>query len=128
MDLRTALAALGAGIATLLVVAVVVIELLDVEFSAIVGLPVGLLAGLAAFALLTSEYADLGQAPRVAVDAVAGFGFGVVLLLGASYVNLADYAVETTAGAAVAVGALVGIGSWLADRREGAGTIGSSEP
>jgi len=45
MTFRSALAALGAGITTFLVVAVLVIELLDVEFSAIVGLPVGAVAG-----------------------------------------------------------------------------------
>ena len=118
MDLRTVLAALGVGIAAFLVVAVAVIELLDIEFSAIVGLPVGVLAGIGAFALLLFGYGDLGRIPRAAVDAIAGFGVGIVLLLGANYVNLADLAVEATVGGAVVIGVLAGAGSWVAGRVE----------
>lgn len=115
MDRRTVLASLGAGIATLLVVAVLVIELLDAEFSAIVGLPVGLAAGAVTVAFLSVVYESLDRVRRAAVDAVAGFGFGVVLLRGADYVHLATVTVETTVGAAVAVGVLAGIASWLVD-------------
>jgi hypothetical protein len=121
MDHRTVLAALGTGITTFLVVAVAVIALLDVEFSAIVGLPTGLLAGAAAFALIQYRYDSLGRVARVMVDAVAGFGFGIVLLLGVNYVNLADLAFEATVGGAAVVGVLAGARSWLAgqNRRPG---------
>lgn len=46
MNPRHLLTAVGAGITMFLVVTVLVIELLAVEFSAIVGVPLGLLAGL----------------------------------------------------------------------------------
>ncbi|MFC7115804.1 hypothetical protein ACFQH2_13795 [Natronoarchaeum sp. GCM10025703] len=38
--------AVGAGVTTALLVAVVIIELLQIEFSALVGLPVGVITGI----------------------------------------------------------------------------------
>lgn len=115
MDLRRLLAALGAGIATFVVVAVLVIEGLAVEFSAIVGLPVGAAVGLAAVVGLLWRYDDLGRPARAAVDGLAGAGFAVVLVGAGSYVNLLALAVEVTAGVVVAAGVLAGIVSWSTD-------------
>lgn len=111
------LAALGAGITTFLLVAVIIIAVLNVEFSAIVGGPVGLLVDGVVFVLLLSRYGSLSRIQRVVVDSFDGFGVGIVLLLGANYVNLANVSVEVTVGIAVVIGVLAGIGSWLANRQ-----------
>lgn len=113
MALRTIIAALGAEIAVFLVATVLVIELLDFEFSAIVGLPVGVLGGGATLAFLLSRYSALGHVQRSVVDAVAGFGVGIVLMLGVSYVNLANLSFDGTVATAIAIGVLAGFGSWV---------------
>lgn len=46
MDGRTILSAVGAGLTTFLLVSVAVIEVLDFEFSPLVGLPIGLMVGV----------------------------------------------------------------------------------
>lgn len=112
MDARTVVSGLGAGAATFLIVAVLVIELLNVEFSAIVGLPVGLLVGAAVFVVLVSRYESLSRLQRVGVDSVAGFGGGVLIVLAASYVNVIDPTLEFTIAIAVVLGFLTGVISW----------------
>ena len=116
MDTRTVFSALGAGSTTFLAVAVLVVELLDFEFSAVIGLPIGLIIGGSVVALLLSRYGTLSRASRVVVDAAAGFGYGILLVLGATYVNLATLAFEGTVATAVVVGVLAGAASWLTDR------------
>ncbi|RAW46975.1 hypothetical protein DQW50_00890 [Halorubrum sp. 48-1-W] len=64
MDARKLLTEVGAGIAFFLLVAVLVIELLDFEFSAIIGLPIGYSQGL-------SCLSDCG-APRLSEGDPAG--------------------------------------------------------
>ncbi len=122
MNSRTILSALGAGITTFLVVAVAVIELLPFEFSALVGLPVGLLAGGAVFAAVAVRYDEASAALRYAADAAAGFGLAVVVLQAMSYVNLAGLrstlSVDVTVAVAVVAGVLATVVSWLADRDE----------
>ncbi|MCD2199553.1 hypothetical protein LPA44_06545 [Halobacterium sp. KA-4] len=122
MHSRTVLSALGAGITTFLVVAIAVIELLPFEFSALVGLPAGLLAGGAVFAAIAVRYDQAGEVLRYAVDAAAGFGLAIVTLQAVSYVNLAGLrsvlSVDVTVAVAAVVGVLAAVASWLMDRRE----------
>ncbi|MCD2203485.1 hypothetical protein [Halobacterium sp. KA-6] len=122
MHSRTVLSALGAGITTFLVVAVAVIELLPFEFSALVGLPVGLLVGGAVFAAVAARYDEAAPVLRYAVDAAAGFGLAVVVLQAVSYVNLAGLrsalSVDVTVAVAAFAGVIATVASWLMDRRE----------
>lgn len=108
--------AVGAGVTVLLLVAVVVIESLNWEFSAIVGLPVGLAAGVVTVALVRLGGGRLARTPRAALDAVAGFGYGVLTLLAADYVHLVALSTDATVVGGVAAGAVLGVASWLAAR------------
>ena len=59
MNARRPITAIGAGITVFLVVAVAVIELIAFEFSALIGLPVGLLAGIAVAVVIFVKYDDV---------------------------------------------------------------------
>lgn len=111
----------GVGVTVSLLVAVFVIEALDVAFSAIVGLPVGVAAGTAATAAVTRWGGRLSRGPRAVVDGVASFGPAVLAALGARYVDLpgarAALTVEVVAGGATAVAVAVAVGSWLVRER-----------
>lgn len=118
MSLRRILTAAGAGVTTFLLVAVLVIELLDFEFSAIIGLPVGLLAGFAVFGILWVRLPELTPGVRRIASAAATFGLTILLLLVLRYVNLGrellsvDLMVTIALAGAVVVFALL----WLTDR------------
>jgi hypothetical protein len=125
MKPRTVAAAVGAGAAVFLVVAALVTEALSVavEFSALLGLPAGALAGLLALGLLVGRYAALGPATRALADGLAGFGYAVFALEAAQYVNLPgarallDLPLTVAVAAVVAVG--LGVASWAtAERRD----------
>jgi hypothetical protein len=88
MNARNLLTAIGAGITTFLLVAVSVIELLDMEFSAIIGLPVGLLVGVVVFVGLWIRGDELSLGVRRAATAYAVFGIGLLVLLSLRYVNI----------------------------------------
>jgi len=116
MSKRSVAAAVGAGITVFLVTAVAVIELFDIEFSALVGLPVGLLAGAGVAVVVAARYDALASTVRYAVDAVAGFGLAVVALLAVSYVNVAGLravlSTDVTVGIAVVIAAFAALASW----------------
>lgn len=114
MNVRHALTALGAGLTTGLLVAVLVIELLDFEFSALVGLPVGVLAGLTALATVTVVYDGLDVMERRAMSAYAAFGLTVVVIAGLSYVNLFRglFSGTVAAGVGLTATALTYLGLW----------------
>lgn len=117
MNPRRVLTAVGAGLTTFLLVAVLVIELLAFEFSAIIGLPVGLLAGVAAFAVLWSQLDDLSLGIRRAASAYAAFGLTILLQFALSYVNIGRdiFSLEVMTGVAVGGAILVYCGLWLVD-------------
>jgi hypothetical protein len=96
MEPRRVLTASGAGVTTFLLVTVAVIELLDFEFSAIIGLPVGLLAGLVALVVLWVRLSALGPSVRRAVGAYATFGLTVLGLLALRYVDIGRGVFSTT--------------------------------
>lgn len=117
MNPRRVLTAVGAGLTTFLLVAVLVIELLAFEFSGIIGLPVGLLAGVAAFAVLWSQLDDLSLGIRRAASAYAAFGLTILLQFALSYVNIGRdiFSLEVMTGVAVGGAILVYCGLWLVD-------------
>jgi hypothetical protein len=120
MDRGPLLVAPGAAITTTLFVAVAVIELLAVEFSAIVGLPVGVLAGLAVFAAVLAGYGSVGAGARRAVAGLAAFGYAVLVLLALRYANVAGarslVTVPVLVGAGVATALAVSLGLWVSGR------------
>mgnify|MGYP006282004917 CR=1 FL=1 len=111
MNLRKPITAVGASITAFLVVAVSVIELLNIEFSALVGLPVGLVAGIVAFVLVLLRHDDAEEPVRWALAGFAGFGYGIMLALGVMYVNLADFPFEVTVGIGVAAAVIAFLGA-----------------
>lgn len=88
MDSRTLLVRTGTGITSALLTAVVIIELLDADFSAIVGLPVGLLVGAVVSVALWIRGDELSSGARRAVAAYAAFGVGIIVLIGLRYVHV----------------------------------------
>lgn len=117
MDLRKPITAVGAGVTAFIVVAVSVIELLEFEFSAIVGLPVGLIAGIVVFVLVLLRHDDIDEPLRWALAGFAGFGYGILLALGTAYVNLFDVGFEGTVAVGVAAAVIAFLGTVLIDRR-----------
>lgn len=115
--LRRFLTAVGAGVTTFLLVAVLVIELLTFEFSAIVGLPVGLLAGLAVFVGLWTNLDRLSVGVRRAASAYAMFGLTLFVLMGLRYANIVREAlsVEVMASIGLTAAGIVYILLWVAD-------------
>jgi hypothetical protein len=88
MDVRKLFTTIGAGITSFLFVAVSVIELLGFEFSAIIGLPVGLLAGIVVSVGLWNRIDELSLGVRRAVTSYAAFGLAVLVFLALRYVNI----------------------------------------
>ncbi|QSG07465.1 hypothetical protein [Halapricum desulfuricans] len=123
MDIRTVSVALGTGFTVALLVAVVLIEALPYEFSAIVGLPVGLLIGTVTVLLVAGRYARLEPTAQSLLDGTGGFGYAVVLLLGVLYVDFAGLGARinlaTLVGVALLVAAFVAVVSWIRSRGYG---------
>lgn len=105
-------AAVGAAVTTALLVAVPVIELLQTEFSALVALPLGLLAGLATLVGVGFNFASLHPVGRRAVVAYATFGPAVLAVLALAYVNVARdlVTVQVAVGVALVATAAVYVG------------------
>lgn len=118
MNVRHALTAVGTGLSTGLVVAVLVIEFLAVEFGVLIGLPVGILAGLTVLATVAVAFDGLDTTERRALSAYAAFGLAIIVLAALSYVNLASGVsgqVAAVAGGAVAVVTYLGL--WVLERQ-----------
>lgn len=117
MNLRDFLTGLGVGISSALCITVLVIELLRVEFSAIIGLPIGILGGIFVGALLVREHATISRNLRWLAATIAGFGYGIVFALSLSYVNLITATFEETLTVGVGAALVSGLAALLADRR-----------
>ncbi|WP_277542073.1 hypothetical protein [Haloarcula laminariae] len=119
--LPAGLAAVGAAATTALLVAVPLIELLATEFSALVALPLGLLAGLATLVGVAFNFGDLHPVRRRALLAYAAFGPAVVLVLLLAYVNVGRdlFTVEVAVGVGLAATAAVYVGLGLSERDSG---------
>lgn len=110
----TVAVALGAGLTTFLVVTVLVIEALSFEFSAIVALPIGLLAGVAVLVLVGLTLPLAGRFGRGLAVGAAGFGYAVVLLLAVRYVDLAGLRSELSMDLVVAAAGVVAAVAFVA--------------
>lgn len=117
MEPRRALTASGAGVTTFLLVTVAVIELLDFEFSAIIGLPVGLLAGLVALVVLWVRLSALSPSVRRALGAYATFGLTVLGLLALRYVDIGRgvFSTDVITGIGAVTAVLAYILLWMID-------------
>ena len=103
--------ALAAGIATFLLVGVLVTELTAarVEFSLFLGIPAGLVAGTAAAAVVFARLGDPDPAKRRVALASGGFGvaFVGVLLLLAGGLGVRNSIALPIATVAAGIGALI---------------------
>ncbi len=128
MDGRTLVVAVGSALTAFLLVAVVVIEVVAVDPGAgIVGVVLGVLAGGVAFAAVVATPRDR-RGPRGVVEAVAAFGWTVLVVLALSYVNapgarsvggVATVAVAAVVAVAVGVAVNVGVVGASTGRRGG---------
>lgn len=126
MNSRKLFTAIGAGFTTFLLVAVLVIELLNVEFSAIVGLPIGLVVGIAVGIGIHTSLDQCSLGVRRAITAYAGFGTAVLVVLAASYVNLVSgLSLELVTGVGLGIAALIYLTLWLLNRTS---TATSADP
>lgn len=118
MLLRRALTAVGGGVTTFLLVAVVVIELLYFEFSALVGIPLGVLAGLAAVAGLWLTFPGLSPVASHAATAFAAFGLATLLLFALSTVDVGGdlLSLDVMAGVGLVVAGVVYLLFWVDER------------
>lgn len=111
---RTAILALGAGVAAFVVVGVLVTELATpaIEFSLFVGLPVGLVAAVATTAVVYARLGDPAPARRRPALALASFGAAFLLALVVATVvvglrNSVALSIAAAVGLGVALGVLV---------------------
>lgn len=117
MQYHRLMVSLGAGVTTFFLVSVSIIELLDIEFSAIIALPIGLLAGVAVLVVLWRQFTALSQSSIRASSAYAAFGLTVLVLLALRYVNLGRevLSVDVMVGIGIATAVVVYIGLWHLD-------------
>jgi hypothetical protein len=111
------LAALGTALTAFLLVAAALTAALPVAFSAVVGLPVGLAVGLVVGLLLWTRFDRLSAPGRRAVVGAAGFGYTVLALSGARYVDLPGARGTLTTGRVAALAVAGGVVAALVHRR-----------
>jgi hypothetical protein len=118
MEKRKLLTTVGAGITSFFLVTVSIIELLDFEFSAIIGLPIGLFTGVGVSVGLWARIDELSLGVRRAVTAYAAFGTALLLFLTLRYVNVGRSVLtfETTVGGSLAAVVIVYVSLFFYDR------------
>lgn len=129
MHLRTLGYALAAGVATFLVVFVAVSELLvpTIEFSVLVGIPAGLIAGVAAIAGVLLGLGERSRGPTRSL-AVALGTFGLVLLValvGALLLLKVSLTLSLVGG--TVLGVLGALAAFLWHRREARTPVGAEQ-
>lgn len=90
MNGRMMFTVVGAAITTFLLVAVVILEVLDFAFAAIIAVPGGMLVGLGVLFGLLQMIDDLSLGIRRLISAYAAFGLTILGLLALWYVNVID--------------------------------------
>jgi hypothetical protein len=90
MNPHTALTSIGSGITTFFIVTVLVIEGLSIEYSAIVALPIGLVAGIAVVYYIPRTIGDLSASGKSILAGYAVFCLLLLLLLVVRSVNIAQ--------------------------------------
>ena len=118
MNTRRAVVTVGAGITSALLVGVLVTELLALEFSALVGLPLGVLAGVAVAVWLRRRVDGFGPTTRRVVAAYASFGATVLALSGLGYANVGRgvLSLDVVVGGSLAVAVAVYAGLAFRER------------
>ena len=110
----------GVGVSAFLVAGAAVTGLLaaTIEFSALIGLPVGVLAGLIVLATVAVAFDGLDEMERRAMSAYAAFGLTVIGFAALSYVNLARgfFSGTVAAGAGLIAAVLTYLGLWSRER------------
>lgn len=108
--------ALGGGVALTVfgVVAVVIIEAVSVDpVAGILGVVVGALFAIGAFAVVVSAFDGGSQTFRRDVVAVAAFGYTALFVLALSYVNLAGLRSVIDPTLVVVVAGIVAVLVWV---------------
>ncbi len=124
MNGRRALTVLGTGVTTTILVSVLVTALLDgpIEFSAIIGLPAGLLAGVVAIGGTLAVVDRFDTPVGAALGGYAAFGYAVVACMGLRYANVAGarrvLGLSRIVGIALVATGVVSVGLWYMDRRD----------
>ena len=88
MNPRKILTSIGSGLTTFFIITVLVIELLDFEFSAIIAIPVGVFAGIAVLFGVTLMIGEVSEPVQLFLTGYAAFGLILLSLLAAQYVNI----------------------------------------
>ena len=88
MNPRKILTSIGSGLTTFFIITVLVIELLDFEFSAIIAIPVGVFAGIAVLFGVTLMIGEVSEPVQLFLTGYAVFGLILLSLLAAQYVNI----------------------------------------
>lgn len=117
MNLRSLFTGLGVGITAALLTTILVIELLEIELSAVIGLPLGILGGSVGGVLVARRHDTLSKNLRWLAATIAGFGYGILLTLALTYINLVDISFEETLTVGGGAALLSGLAALLADRR-----------
>ncbi|MFC7134450.1 MULTISPECIES: hypothetical protein [Salinibaculum] len=114
MALQRIALGIGAGLTTFGIVAVVIIEAVQVDpVAGILGAVLGALFGLGVFGLVLLTYDEASPTIRRDVAAVAAFGYTALAVLALSYVNLAGLRSVIDPTVVVAVASLVAVLVWL---------------
>jgi hypothetical protein len=116
MNLRSVLTGLGVGITTAVVATTLIIELLAMEFSALIGLLVGVLSGAFLGGVVVRRHGEFSRGLRWFVASLAGFGYGLIFALGMICVNLVSLTFDDTVAVGVGVALVLGLAAMLADR------------
>lgn len=124
VNLSRILIGVGTGITAFLLVAILVIELVQVDPGAgILGVGAGTLAGIVVFVVVVMLLGDASDFIRWGVASVAGFGWMALIVSFLSYANIAGLRSFITPRntAVIAAGAAVAVytGSWLYTRLHG---------
>lgn len=120
MDAEKGFTVVGAAVTTFLVVAVLVIERLETEFSAIFGLPIGVIVGGAVLVGLWVSFDKMQPGVRRAASAYAVVGLAVLGFAALRYVNIGRNVlkVDVILGLSIAAGVALYLGLTLRDRAQ----------
>ncbi len=115
MDPRHGLTSIGSGVTTFFVVTVLVIELLNFEFSAIIALPIGIFAGVAVLYFTLRTFGDISKSGQHILTGYAAFGLFILFLLGLRYVNIGRSVLTTSRILIISLGGaiLTSITAWF---------------
>jgi hypothetical protein len=120
MRLRTLLTAAGAGITTAVLLTVLLIELLAVEFSMLLAVPIGVAVGLVVLAGLALGFDALSRPLQRVASGYAAFGLALLVQLASRYSNVGAsrrlLSASVMVGLSLCAAVVVFGGLWLRER------------